>query len=205
MADVKLIENNARIGGDIATKLAELQRNHKQYANGINYYFPSHSTNHSTKPAQVSTNTSTSTIPSSPLPSSPLPSPSVLVIGSAALDITSQSPTQLVPGTTTPGSIILTPGGVGRNIAEAAQKLLAPSSVQLVSTIADDMVGRVTKLELEVVGLRTDGLLRITEDGRGSAACTLHLGPSGDLEAGVADMGIVEKMGVEDVSLKIDF
>jgi pseudouridine-5'-phosphate glycosidase/pseudouridine kinase len=136
--------------------------------------------------------------------------PSVVIFGSAALDITSQSPIPLVPGTTTPGRINLTPGGVGRNIAEAAQNLLPQGAAQLVSPIRQnevgelDMVGRVTKLEMQQVGLRTDGLVSVLlgEHGEGSAACTLHLGPGGDLEVGVADMGIVERMTESDVSCR---
>lgn len=189
--DVKLIENNARVGADVAIELARLQREAK-HANGAQYYF---TRSQSTAKAHPTS----SKFRSEPVKDSP-PAPKVIVFGSAALDITSQASTTLIPGTTTPGRIVLTPGGVGRNIAEAAQKLLPVSSVQLVSPIGSDMVGRVTRQEMETVALRTDGLVQIEAEEVGSAACTLNLGPAGDLEVGVADMGIVELMTDRDVS-----
>jgi pseudouridine-5'-phosphate glycosidase/pseudouridine kinase len=188
--DVKLIENNARVGADVAVELARVQRE-SEHATDAKYYLPPQSLSANSavlesRPGQPSLNT--------------LTAPSVIIFGSAALDITSQATTALVPGTTTPGRILLTPGGVGRNIAEAAQKLLRASSVQLISMVGNDMVGRVTAQEMDSVGLRTDGLVRLPSEDEGSAACTLHLGPTGDLEVGVADMGIVEEMGEDDVS-----
>jgi pseudouridine-5'-phosphate glycosidase/pseudouridine kinase len=118
----------------------------------------------------------------------------VQVFGSAAIDITTRPSIPLQPRTTTPGSILLTPGGVGRNIAEATQNLLPPGSVQLVSTIGTstegiDGFGKVLKLEMESSGMRVDGLVEMS--GR-TAGCTLSLGMEGDLNDGVADMGIIE-------------
>lgn len=120
--------------------------------------------------------------------------PTVQVFGSAAIDITTRPSIPLQPRTTAPGSILLTPGGVGRNIAEAAQNLLSPGSVQLVSAVGNqgegvDGFGKVLKLEMEGNGMRTDGLIEM--EGR-TAGCTLSLGMEGDLNDGVADMGIIE-------------
>jgi pseudouridine-5'-phosphate glycosidase/pseudouridine kinase len=118
----------------------------------------------------------------------------VQVFGSAAIDITTRPSIPLQPRTTTPGSILLTPGGVGRNIAEATQNLLPSGSVQLVSMIGTstegvDGFGKVLKLEMEGSGMRVDGLVEM--EGR-TAGCTLSLGMEGDLNDGVADMGIIE-------------
>jgi pseudouridine-5'-phosphate glycosidase/pseudouridine kinase len=144
-----------------------------------------------------------------------LPPPLVQVFGSAAIDITTRPSIPLEPRTTTPGSIILTPGGVGRNIAEAAQALLPDHSVQLVSPIGSspspsfteseldtgeiDGFGKVLISEMDAAGMRTDGLLPSLK-GR-TAGCTLSLGMEGDLNDGVADMGIVEELTPEVVSL----
>lgn len=75
-----------------------------------------------------------------------------------------------------------------------------------------DTVGRVIMAEMDSVGMRTDGLIIKTqqqgvsrlESASGgqavrSSACTLMLGKDGDLEAGVADMGIVETVTEEEV------
>lgn len=122
--------------------------------------------------------------------------PIIQVFGSAAIDITTRPSIPLQARTTTPGSILLTPGGVGRNIAEATQNLLPPGSVQLVSAIGlqgeregVDGFGKVLKLEMEGSGMRIDGLVEMS--GR-TAGCTLSLGMEGDLNDGVADMGIIE-------------
>lgn len=142
----------------------------------------------------------------------------VQVFGSAAIDITTRPDIALQPGTTTPGTIRLTPGGVGRNIAEAAQNLLARGAVQLVSTIGSgsgsgndvldstsssggdvDGFGKVLLLEMQSSGLRTDGLQ--VKDGGRTAGCTLSLGVDGDLSDGVADMSIIESLSPEIVSL----
>lgn len=192
----------------------------------------------------VSEHTSTSSqhahsSPPTPLPD--LPPPKVLVFGSAAIDITSRTPHALAPRSTTPGEIDLTPGGVGRNIAEAAQRGLGKGEVRLISPVGAsllvarhdevgargnaggegegkgkgvevDTVGRVIMAEMAEVGMRTDGLIVKTQtqpegvaDNNGqqirSSACTLVLGKDGDLEAGVADMGIVERVTVEEVSV----
>ena len=139
-----------------------------------------------------------------------LPSPSVLVFGSAAIDLTSSSLLPLSPRSTTPGSIYLSPGGVGRNIAEAAQNLLPPSSVQLVSVIGrqnpatdvaePDGLGKLLISELLDCGMRTDGLVMSDVAGKSTAACSLTLERDGDLVAGVADMGIIQTMTSEMVS-----
>lgn len=54
-----------------------------------------------------------------------------------------------------------------------------------------DGFGKVLKLEMEGSGLRIDGLVEI--EGR-TAGCTLSLGMEGDLNDGVADMGIIEEL-----------
>jgi pseudouridine-5'-phosphate glycosidase/pseudouridine kinase len=154
-SDVKLIENNARIGSQVAREVARLFKDASSSAysgsssSRPKSYFASPSSS-----SLAFTSTSTLSEPDTnanatalarpdssgrpPLSGSQpntnkLPSPTVMVIGSAAIDLTSLSPHELAPGTTTPGTVYLSPGGVGRNIAEAAQNLLPPHTVQLVS------------------------------------------------------------------------
>lgn len=138
---------------------------------------------------------------------SSLPSPSTLVFGSAAVDLTSTSTYSLAPRTTTPGEVFVSPGGVGRNIAEAAQNLLPPNSVQLVSaygsvsgscesnTTEPDAFGKLLLFELAGANMRADGL--VGKEGRNTSVCSLTLEKDGDLVAGVADMGIVETLTEE--------
>lgn len=85
-------------------------------------------------------------------------------------------------------------------MAEAAQTLLPPHTVKLVYTAAKDALGDLLQLEMEAVGLRTDGLIQL-DNGLATAACSLFLDSNGDLTGGVSDMGIVESLPIEEVSL----
>jgi pseudouridine kinase len=61
-------------------------------------------------------------------------------VGAACIDIRGQAKGAMVAGTSNPGVIRLTVGGVGRNIAEALGRLGVP--VSLVSAVGDDDWGR---------------------------------------------------------------
>lgn len=137
-----------------------------------------------------------------------LPSPRVIVFGSAAMDITSSSPSVLHERTTTPGSITLSPGGVGRNLAHAAQNQLPAGEVQLVAAVGGergrglDALGSLLELTMLENDLRTDGMVR-REGGR-TAACNLVLENGGDLVSGIADMEIAATLTADEVSCKGD-
>jgi pseudouridine-5'-phosphate glycosidase/pseudouridine kinase len=175
--------------------MAKLRQSTSAHASSSNYYPGMSLASKSFSPSQAgATKTQTTELEFSP--------PMVQVFGSAAIDITTRPSIPLQPRTTTPGSILLTPGGVGRNIAEATQNLLSPGSVQLVSMIGTstegvDGFGKVLKLEMESSGMRVDGLVEM--EGR-TAGCTLSLGMEGDLNDGVADMGIIEGLTPDLVS-----
>lgn len=129
------------------------------------------------------------------------PSP-LVIVGSAAMDITSRACKQ--PGlesthslhSTTPGSVSLSPGGVGRNVAEATHRILSKTSSSqapvLVSLVGEDIMGRVLRDELSRIGMRTDGLISTPE--KTSAVCNMVMDTEGGLIAGVADMDIVESL-----------
>ena len=127
------------------------------------------------------------------------------------MDITSRALKQ--PGTetmhslhsTTPGSVLISPGGVGRNIAEATHRILSKKSCSqppvLVSLIGEDIIGRVLQDELSRIGMRTDGL--IPNPGKASAVCNMVMDAGGGLIAGVADMHIIESLEGKVVSIYI--
>lgn len=91
----------------------------------------------------------------------------------------------------------MTLGGVGRNIAEAAHRILTASSstlsraTVLVSPVGQDSFGRLLTEEIGRLGMRTDGIFKV-DSGR-SAVCNMILDGSGGLISGVADMGITER------------
>lgn len=90
----------------------------------------------------------------------------------------------------------MTLGGVARNVAEAAHRLLIaqsgsiPNAAMLVSPIGDDAFGRVILEETKQIGMRTDGLLQTR--GARSAVCNMLLNSTGNLTGGIADMDIIK-------------
>jgi pseudouridine kinase len=66
--------------------------------------------------------------------------PGVVVIGAASLDTKGRPKEALVMGTSNPGYVRVSPGGVGRNVAENLARLGVPTV--LLSAVGDDSVGR---------------------------------------------------------------
>lgn len=66
--------------------------------------------------------------------------PNVTVIGAASLDMKGRPKRPLAEGTSNPGYIRVSPGGVGRNVAENLARLGVPTV--LLSAVGDDSVGR---------------------------------------------------------------
>ena len=138
------------------------------------------------------------------------PSP-LVVVGSAAMDITSRVCKQ--PGTetahsfhsTAPGSVSFSPGGVGRNITEAAHRILSKKpgclTPLLVSLVGGGIMGRVLQDEISRMGMRTEGL--ILNPGTTPAVCNMVLDAGGGLITGVADMHITELLEGTTVNLFI--
>jgi pseudouridylate synthase / pseudouridine kinase len=131
-----------------------------------------------------------------------------VVIGSAAVDVISQAgATSDTDGSrgrhsTSPGTVALHLGGVGRNVAEAAYRISTskfraqPSATVLVSPVGDDSLGRLLLEEMRRTGMRTDGFM--TSHQR-SAVCSMVLDGSGNLVGGVADMDLVQSIESEKV------
>ena len=128
----------------------------------------------------------------------------LVVVGASALDITarsSKSDALAFKHSTVPGTVTFTPGGVARNIAEAAHRLLssdAPSSKSstlLVSCVGSDDAAEVLKTEHSRIGLRSDGL--VVDERNPTAVCNMFLDSSGGLINGVADMDILQRVDPE--------
>ncbi|KAI0082293.1 hypothetical protein K474DRAFT_1655667 [Panus rudis PR-1116 ss-1] len=118
------------------------------------------------------------------------------VVGSSAVDVTAQakqSDSTLALHSTVPGSVSVSLGGVGRNMAEAAHRLLTAFSsnlaqtTTLISPIGQDAFGKMLISESKGIGMRTDGFIEI--DGR-TAVCNMVLDGAGCLIGGIADMDI---------------
>jgi pseudouridine-5'-phosphate glycosidase/pseudouridine kinase len=131
-----------------------------------------------------------------------------MVFGSAAIDISAQITATTMENaldlrSTSPGAVSVTLGGVGRNISEAAHRILTAHSAQLstatmlVSPIGDDTFGRLLLDETQHIGMRTDGL---TQSPRArTAVCNMILDSAGNLIGGIADMDIIRSLDGETV------
>lgn len=194
-SNIALVENTALVGGQIAAEYAKLAGGgHDQ-----DQCYP-------VKGIQGKQNElhSASDIASSgtidDIKGRPPPNASLIVVGCAAIDITSQplADSDLGHQSTSPGKVSISLGGVGRNIAEAAHRVLSSYSNEfsaatlLVSLVGDDSFGRLLSEETRMLGMRTDGLIPV--HGGRSSVCSLLLERSGGLRAGVADMDLVRNM-----------
>lgn len=125
----------------------------------------------------------------------------VIVLGAAAVDVSARAfnaDSNSALSSTVPGSISVSFGGVGRNVAEASHRVSPEDgSVLLLSPIGDDSFGNMLVKETETLGMRTDGLL--CQKGQRTAVCNLILNTKGDLTTGIADMAIAETLSANEV------
>jgi pseudouridylate synthase / pseudouridine kinase len=110
----------------------------------------------------------------------------VLVAGACAVDVTAAvAAGRVLRGTSNPGSISLTVGGVGCNVAEAARA--AGARVLLLSAVGDDALGAfaLTQLVRSGMGQGVD----VVRDARTATYCAVNA-RDGNLDTAVADMSI---------------
>ncbi|KIP11376.1 hypothetical protein PHLGIDRAFT_472924 [Phlebiopsis gigantea 11061_1 CR5-6] len=196
-SNVALIKNTARVGGQIALEYARLASPSNQLKQASYAAIPTAS--FIEKPSE------------NVEPSSPPACADLMVIGSAAVDVTARATdtdASLGKHSTSPGTVTTSLGGVGRNIAEAAHRILTtsspslPYSTVLVSPVGDDAFGRLLVEETSRLGMRADGL--VTADSSRSAVCNIVLDGAGNLVGGVADMGIIESLSEDIIHQRLD-
>lgn len=142
--------------------------------------------------------------------------PALVVFGCAAIDIVTQM-SHHAPGSTSPGTVSLTSGGVGNNIAQAAANVLrgagaggpssGPHQVRLVAPVLDDLPGELLRRAVQEKGLSSDGLFAAPAKTKATQAPTstspptltpttpmvvLNLDGQNDLVDGVASTSLVE-------------
>ena len=130
-ANVALVQENARVGTQIAIHLMELCKHDKHdnarssILNTVSKASPSHR------------------------------KPPIMIIGGTALDFTGRietlGSTSKIMYTSNPGTLTQTLGGVGRNIAEACFR--SGGNPVLVSVIGKDMIGRVCLDAMNALGM----------------------------------------------------
>ena len=117
---------------------------------------------------------------------------SVVVLGATNVDLVGVPDSgELRPATSNPGRVTVSPGGVGRNIAENLARLGVPTI--LLSAVSDDRFGELALDRCREAGVEVSGVERTerTERGYHSIYLALHDG-NGELIAGVSDMSATE-------------
>jgi len=110
----------------------------------------------------------------------------ILVIGTASIDTKGRADKKLQTGTSTPGTIRVSVGGVGRNIAENLARLGEP--VVLLSAVGDDGSGRRILRQATECGIDVSHVL--VETAHHTAAYLAVLDDTGGLVMSIDDMTI---------------
>lgn len=118
----------------------------------------------------------------------------VVVVGGANLDVKARSHAAVVAGTSNPGAVTLSPGGVGRNVAENLARLGTP--VHLVSAVGRDDHGEQVLAATASAGVDVS-LVRRTDESTGTYVALLH--PDGELSAAVSAMAATSTLDPDDV------
>ncbi|KAI0094835.1 indigoidine synthase A-like protein [Irpex rosettiformis] len=189
-SNVALIKNTARVGSQIAVAYANLVKDAEDQP-----HIPSFGVSGSSTP-----NSTIESIPPLVEEKDTTATADLVVVGCTALDVTSKANSTidaaLSSQSTVPGMVQTSLGGVGRNMTEAAYRLLSLPShtkhdkVVLVSPIGQDVFGRMLVEETTRIGMRSDGLSQM--EGQRSAVCNMVVDANGDLISGVADMTIIQ-------------
>ncbi len=112
----------------------------------------------------------------------------VLVIGAASLDMKGRPKKALVSGTSNPGYIRVSPGGVGRNVAENLARLGVPTA--LLSAVGEDAAGRQILEVTKAGGVDVSRVLITSECP--SATYLAVVNDKGNLALSIDDMEIMK-------------
>lgn len=118
----------------------------------------------------------------------------IIVIGGANVDIKAQAGGRHVAGTSNPGSVSVTPGGVARNIAHNLGSLGV--KVALISAIGNDAAGEIAVAATSAAGVDLSLCLR---EHAATGSYVAVLDEKGELVSAVNDMRILENLKPENV------
>ncbi len=117
----------------------------------------------------------------------------VVVIGGANMDIAGFSHKPLVARDSNPGKILMSSGGVGRNIAANLAKL--GIQTKLISAVGDDLFGRRIIEDSSLAGIDTSYIRTISS--HPSSIYLSILNSNGEMDVAVSDMNITETLDID--------
>lgn len=119
------------------------------------------------------------------------PEQKVVIVGGANLDIKGYSP-NYIKGSSSPGWIKESSGGVGRNIAE--DLALLEQEVVLLTAVSSDHFGDQLKVETEAVGVDISHFKTTPAQDYKTGVYLAHMDQNGDLIGAVNDMRILKEI-----------
>ena len=119
---------------------------------------------------------------------------SVLVVGGINCDISASVTSPIVPRTSNPGLVGLSPGGVGRNIAHTLALLGVP--VRLLGAVGSDPLSDWVLERTVRAGVDVSGVMRPAD---GTAGVYVSILADGELEVAVSDMAAMDVLDGETV------
>ena len=125
----------------------------------------------------------------------------IAVVGGVNVDIGGTPFSRMLIGDSNPGRITVTPGGVGRNIAENLCRL--GQQVSIVTVIGDDDNGRLIRTNCEAIGL--DLSHSVTLPGEHTSTYLCLNDEQGDLIGAVSDMAIYDRVTPALIGSRMDF
>ena len=114
-----------------------------------------------------------------------------VVVGGANMDVLGIPGQTLTPGSSTPGSVSYSPGGVGRNIAENLARL--GDKCFLIAPVGDDHSGRQLCELSRLAGIDTSHMAIIADHATSSYLSVID--EQGEMQLAIADMAILEAFG----------
>lgn len=124
----------------------------------------------------------------------------ICVIGGANVDITATSAAAFQIGDSNPGSVVVSWGGVGRNIAH--NLALLGDNVELITIFGGGVFGPVIAISCKELGIGISHS-EIAKEGTNSFFISIN-NADGELVGGVADMNATEAMTPEWLQTRID-
>jgi pseudouridine kinase len=115
--------------------------------------------------------------------------PGVVIVGGANMDVKARSGAAAVAGTSNPGFAAMSPGGVGRNIAENLARL--GTRTHLIAAVGRDPLGDTLIRETSDAGVRLDYVAR-TDTSTGTYTAVLD--SNGELVIAVSDMAATKEL-----------
>ena len=189
--NISLVQNNAKIGTDIAIAIAE----HKN-ATAVGFVPPNVVPPGVVPPGVVPPSVvPPSVIPPSVVPPRQAPQPSrIIVMGGTVLDVVAKPKAEkLILGTSNPADCTESDGGVGRNVAEVLGRL--GSKPLLYSAVGGDARGQALRDRQVDYGIQDSNLTISVEKEYNTATYLAVLeGKTNDLHTACADMDVMSEI-----------